>query len=237
MVANRASGMDCTYSELRRSACVVDVEDSLFAEQGGICAYTGHRLRLQKADPNTNTARDVGFHIEHPTPQDYCTAQNGDYGKDADYQNMVACWPRPNCGFEPAYGARRKGNWPSPQEEASFVSPLGSDCSARFMFNHRGEIACAIKGDQAAAKTIEEIGLDHKTLEELRRKAIRGAFNPSGRPLRLNEARRLQTQLDRDFQTLDAGGNVQLAAFCFVIRSALDREIRKLEGIGIERYR
>jgi uncharacterized protein (TIGR02646 family) len=231
MVANGAAGMDCTYEEMRRDPCAVDVEDGLFAEQGGICAYTGHRLRLQKEDPSTNTVRDVDFHIEHLIPQKYCNQPNGNYGKDADYLNMVACWPRPNCGFEPSYGARIKNNWPSPQEQGLFISPLHSSCSARFKFNNRGEISCAINGDQSAEETIKRLRLNDDTLVELRRNAIWGAFHPKGKQIRLNEAKRLRDQHNRDSQMLDLGGNVQLREFCFAIRSALDREIRKLEGI------
>jgi hypothetical protein len=144
---------------------------------------------------------------------------------------MVACWPRPNCGFEPAYGARKKGDWPSPLEATLFVSPLRLDCSPRFVFNHRGLIASANNNDQAAKKTIERLGLNAPALVELRRQAIRGAFHPLGQQISLSKAKRLKKQLDIDFQKLDAGDNVQLTAFCFAIRSALDREIRKLEGI------
>ncbi len=226
MAAKSAPGMDCTYEEMRRDTCIVDVEGSLFAEQGGICAYTGHRLRLQKANPETNATRTVGFHIEHLRPQEHC-----DYGQDAEYNNMVACWPRPNCGFEPDYGARKKDDWPSPHEEELFLSPLREDCSNRFTFNHRGEIAPTAGSDQPAKTTIEKLGLNNPKLVELRRAAIRGAFHPKGKPIRLNQALRLRDQYDEIFQILDAGGKVSLNAFCFAIRSALDREIRKLEGI------
>jgi len=229
MGGNRVAGKECTYEEMRKSACLGDVEDSLFAEQGGICAYTGHRLRLQKGDLATTTVRDIDFHVEHLMPQKYCKEEYGNPGRDADYQNMVACWPRPNCGFEPAYGARRKGEWPSPDEQGEFVSPLSPNASARFIYKINGRIEAA-PNDVAATKTIKRLGLDHKTIEDLRRQAVRGAFNPKGRPIGLSEAQRLQRQIDRDFQSLDAGGNVQLTAFCFVIRSALDREIRKLKG-------
>jgi 5,10-methylenetetrahydrofolate reductase len=99
------------------------------------------------------------------------------------------------------------------------------------VFKHNGVIEPTNHDDQAAKETIEKLGLNHPTLIELRRRSIRGAFHPKGRPLRLSEARRLKKQHDMNFQKLEAGDNVQLTAFCFAIRSALDREIRKLEGI------
>lgn len=217
--------MECTYDELRRDECLADVEDNLFAEQGGICAYTGIRLGLQPANSSFQRPRDVGFHIEHLTPQQHC-----EYGGDADYANMIACWPRPNIRIEPEYGARKKGNWPPPAEAESFVSPLRKDCSSRFEFNHRGEIKCS-PHDMAATETIRNLGLDHKSLVELRRKAIQGALSPCGKPLTLQQANKLLATLDKEVETLDAGGRVHLMEFCFAIRPALVREIRKLEGI------
>lgn len=220
MAENRGQGLECTYDELRRDKCLTDVEDSLFAEQGGICAYTGLRLHLR-----TEGHKGVGFHIEHLKPQQHCQ-----YGQDADYINLVACWPRPNVGFEPAYGARSKRNWPSPQEGALFVSPLRPDCSSRFSFNHRGEITCA-GNDVAAAETIRKIGLSHRSLVELRRLAIRGVLSPAGRALTLHNARTLLRELDADIRSLEAGRTVQLMEFAFAIHAALRREIRKLERI------
>ena len=227
MSADRPEGMTCSYEELRRVPDALgEVEDALFAEQGGLCAYTGHRIGLTRAKPDAGTQRAVEFHIEHLTPQAHCS-----YGQDAEYGNMVACWPPPNCGFEPAYGARKKGNWPRPGEETQFVSPLRDDCSDRFSFSHRGEIGVAQPGDQAAAETIKRLALDDRTLTALRKGAIRGALNPGSRPIRLTEARRLLAQMDRDSAQVDQGRDLQLAPFSFAIRPALEREVRKLKAI------
>ena len=112
MLAERPQATQCDYESLRNAPDVLEVvENALFAEQGGICAYTGHGISLTPVDAQSGTHRYVDFHIEHLTPQNHCI-----YGQDADYMNLVACWPRPNCGFEPEYGARRKGNWPSMAE-------------------------------------------------------------------------------------------------------------------------
>jgi len=108
--ANRPDGMECSYDEMRGQQDVLEaVEASLLAEQGGLCAYTGRNIEPSKSA--ATNPRKVDFHVEHMTAQAHCA-----YGQDTDYANLVACWPRPNCGFEPSYGARKKGNWPSPDE-------------------------------------------------------------------------------------------------------------------------
>jgi uncharacterized protein (TIGR02646 family) len=227
LAANRSEGLECTYEEMRRSSAVLEaIEDNLLAEQGGICAYTGHRIRMMPAYAAAGGPRTADFHIEHLTPQVHCA-----YGQGADYSNLVACWPRPNCGFEPAYGAKRKGSWPSPEEQALFVSPLRADCSARFKFNHLGEIRAAQDDDAAANRTIDRLGLNDSTLTDLRRQAIRGALNPPTRPIRLNEARKLLRGMERDSDDVNQGVFIQLQQFCFAIQPALEREIRKLEAI------
>jgi hypothetical protein len=120
LAANKPAGMDCTYDELRRDAATIAaVEDSLFAEQGGICAYTGYPLTLESAP------REVGFHCEHLKSQKRCRELDGaHYGEDTDYQNLVACWPWPNFGSKLPWGADRKGAWPATAEAHLFVSPL-----------------------------------------------------------------------------------------------------------------
>lgn len=217
MAANRPPGTDCSYEEMRRSAEVVgDVELALLREQGGLCAYTG---RLIGAGAHGD------FHLEHLIPQAHCA-----YGEDADYRNLVACWPRPNCGFEPRYGARRKGNWPFPEEQAHFLSPLRADCTARFRFNHRGEISPARDDDEAARRTIEQLGLNEREITELRRSAIRGALSPRGVWLTLPQCRRLLEALDRVAHTVDNEGNGQLPAYWFALRSATEARIRHIGG-------
>ena len=227
MAQNRPPGMDCTYESLRQSPDVLEkVEDRLLAEQGGICAYTGHRISIQPAIAGAGGERQVEFHIEHLIPQAHCA-----YGQDADYANIVACWPRPNCRFEPEYGARKKGDWPAPEEAASFVSPLRADCNERFRFNHRGEIEAANHDDQAVELTIERLGLKHKTLTSLRQQAIRGALAPNDRRIKLTTAKKLLSEMRESVEAVDGGAPVKLRAFCFAIEPALRREISKLEGI------
>ena len=215
VAASAAPGMVCNYAELRRHPAVIQaVEDGLLAEQGSICAYTGVRI-----GPGS-------FHIEHLKPQKHCA-----YGEDADYRNLVACWPEPDCPFEPEYGARKKGGWPSPDETALFVSPLSPACGGRFLFNRHGEIDAANSVDAAAKETIRRLGLDHRTLTEYRRQAIRGALSPRSKPIRLTDARRLLRRLDADAEQVDNGGAIMLSPFCFAIRQVVAKEIKKLEAI------
>lgn len=218
--------MECNYDEMRRDPIVLkDVEDSLLVEQGWLCAYTGLRIAISGADP-LGTNRVMDFHVEHIRPQSCC-----DYGEDTAYSNLVACWPRPNCGFEPAYGARKKDHWPQRGQEALFVSPLRSDCTARFSFNHKGEITAACASDTSAAETIKQLGLNHKDLVALRKDFIGGVLHPGGHQISLSEAKRLRAALDKDTQTLTRGESVQLMKFCFAVRQVLEHEIRKLESI------
>jgi uncharacterized protein (TIGR02646 family) len=206
MAAVPQPGMQCDYASLRQSPHVLEaVEDGLLAEQGGLCAYTGHRIILTPANPQTGTNREVDFHIDHLTPQTHCR-----HGQDATYENLVACWPRPNCGFEPAYGARKKDQWPSPAEPGLFVSPLRPDCSTRFRFDHRGKIEPAHANDQAAQTTIDRLGLDHHPLTALRRQTVNGALNPASRQLKLAEARKLLAQMEQATQALNVGVNLFL---------------------------
>jgi uncharacterized protein (TIGR02646 family) len=231
LVKDRNEGMQCTYEELRKDPAALEaVEDGLFEEQGGICAYTGLRIRLKKSNRLSGGEREVDFHLEHLLAQAHCRTE-ATYGQDAAYENLVACWPRPNCGFEPAYGARKKGQWPSPAELHRFVSPLDKTCTKRFRFNQRGEISAARDDDTAAKETIEKLGLDDDSLMDLRRSAIRGALNPRSGLIKLKDARKLLRQMKEDAAKLDQGVPVQLAPFCFAIEQALEHEIRKLEGI------
>jgi len=139
LAADKPEGMECSYAELRRNNDAINaVEDALFSEQGGICAYTG--LSLSPTLEREGVPRKVGFHCEHLKSQDRCRKLDGAvYGEDADYGKL--------------------------------------------------------KG------------------------------------IKLPEAKRLLQQLRAEARRLDAGQDIQLGRFCFVIEQALEREIRKLKGI------
>lgn len=96
--------------------------DALLSEQGFLCAYTGVRIEQRNA------------HIEHLKPRSH--DWNGD--TDVRYDNMVACYPKEGgCPF----GAMYKGNWPSPEEWGTFITPLEDRCEHCFHFSNRSMVA------------------------------------------------------------------------------------------------
>ena len=112
------------YDLLRQDKTAIQsLSEALLKEQYYLCAYTGLRL-----DNST-------FHIEHLKPQEYC-----ERGEDVDYKNLVACYPEPNRPSKLLYGAHKKDNWPSPEEEKDFVSPLNPVCENKFQFTKDGKI-------------------------------------------------------------------------------------------------
>jgi len=194
------------YDLMRKDPKVVyALVDALLQEQGRLCAYTGRRI-----------AED-SCHIEHLRPQAWSVQ-----GEDVDYRNMVACYPRPNCGWECPYGAHPKGQWPKPEEGQLFVSPLVESCEARFDFTYTGKIKPTSATDEAARKTIDKLKLDHKELTALRREAIRGALQPKNRPLSRDQAQRLLAKLE-------TAGSDSLTPFEFAIRRALRNH---LDSVG-----
>lgn len=188
-----------------------EIRQALMAEQRGLCAYTGRRID------------DDSCHIEHLKPQRHCLK-----GEDISYSNMVACVPAPNAPDLP-YGACRKRDWPDTTQIALFVSPLQPDCEARFSFTLRGQINASHPGDRAAEETIKHLGLDHQELEQLRKSAIDGTLAFHGRgpaSLSITEARKRLTRLIRA-----EGNNDPLEPFCFVLKQALEKHIKRLEAI------
>lgn len=200
-----ASQNDINYGyDLIPGDLKAEIKDALIAEQRGLCAYTGISI-----DPTRS-------HIEHLRPQAHCRRGR----EDVDYHNMVACFPGSKHGYVP-FGAVRKGNWPSPAELYLFVSPRSPGCESRFRFNLRGKISAA-EDDGAACETIRRLGLDHKQLEDLRREAIDATLDG----LDLRSARRRLSSLE---QAEQAGG--PLEPFCFALKQALHKHIRRLEAI------
>lgn len=141
------------------------VLDALLEEQGYVCAYTLLRLGSESA------------HVEHLKPQSVCKSEDNAreavklplLREDIAWNNMVACFPKPNPVARPEYGAVKKDKW---WDEVNFVSPLETNCDARFRFTPAGEIFPAVTTDVPAQTTILKIGLDNKKLCELREKAF-----------------------------------------------------------------
>ncbi|HEX7379674.1 MAG TPA: hypothetical protein VF278_21300 [Pirellulales bacterium] len=199
-------GYDLIPTDLR-----LRLKAALIAEQGGICAYTGIGI---------NNAHS---HIEHLIPQSHCAPGE----VDVAYNNMVACFPGREDRYVP-FGALKKANWPSPEEQHLFVSPRSAGCEGRFQFSIRGVIS--VNADDAAARvTAERLGLNARRLEALRREAIDATLNWHGRSpalLDLPSARKRLAALEHAGRQ---GG--QLEPFCFVLTQALRKHIARLEYI------
>jgi len=209
----QGAGINYGYDVLRQSPEVVQaLMESLLAEQGSLCAYTGKRIDAHSA------------HVEHLFPQ-----AHGERGQDVEYTNLVACWPQPN-GPHGEYGAHPKADWPNAEEQHFFVSPLSAECEARFRFNNRGEIAPCADGDLAAETTIQRLKLKHKTLTALRKSEIDGVLGKE-RKLDLKKARKRLTNLEATERDLDAGANVSLEPYCFVLKQVLVKFIRTVERL------
>ena len=221
------------YASMRRDKVVLEkVEDGLFAEQGGICAYTGRMIHRQ------GNWGQAGFHIEHLKPQTHCSV-----GEDTDYRNIVACWPAPNPKQAPEYGAMKKDQWPSTEATALFVSPLVEGCTERFGFINEEDPAevgkdarysnwmkPSTEGDAAATETIQRINLNHHELRDLRWNAVIGALNPvDGEFLPLDELLEVAAKMDKAERNLNVGDDVTLDPFCFAVRQAISRRILKLQ--------
>ncbi len=119
------------------------------------------------------------------------------------------------------FGAIRKANWPSPADRHLFVSPRSEGCESRFFFSIRGKISVA-EDDEAARETVKRLGLDHEKLERFRKEAIDATLGT----LDIPQARRRLATLER---AEESGGH--LKPFCFVLKQALHKHIRRLESI------
>ena len=205
------------YDALKRDTVSVNGEikriydvviTALLKEQGWLCAYTGRPLNVGNV------------HIEHMTPQTRCRPGQDAEGQDADYQNLVGCYPEPNRKQKEPYGAHKKDSWPSQAEDDLFVRPTSNGVEARFLFDRRGRISPRA-GDTAAAATITALGLDHDELTELRKKAIEGLTNPKkgvylSKPQAQKVLQRLEAQTGR------------LTPYVFAVKQGLAHYIRKL---------
>ena len=208
--ARYQTDINYNYNLLRGDHAVIEaVTQSLLEEQGWLCAYTGIRIE-----------RD-GCHIEHITPRNPPPGDPITRGLDVDYNNLLACYPAPDVGMI-SFGAKQKENWPSARERHLFVSPLDRSCEHRFRFNIRGNISPA-DGDPAAQKTIKQLRLDDPELTDLRRGAIKGELGPTS-DLRLDKARRRLRQLEQQ-------NTGRLQPFCFALKQALEKHIRRIENI------
>lgn len=138
------------YDELS-GATKQAVKNALMAEQGGICCYCERRLT------------DEDSHIEHFRPQSDQEVDPLDFG------NLLCSCQKQLKKGEPRHCGNLKEDWYDPE---LLVSPLDPGCENRFGYTGDGAIKAASEHDQAAQKTIKQLGLGIPKLNALRAKAI-----------------------------------------------------------------
>lgn len=116
-------------------------------EQGSLCAYTMKAI---------GRAPTEDFHIEHVRPQ------RAKVENELDYFNMVLCTPR---GDAP-WGARKKHG--ANTDDSNFVSPLTTRCEICFKFDEIGRVKARDASNDAAARTVTLLGLNHRDLVDAR---------------------------------------------------------------------
>lgn len=204
--------LGCDYYNDLPSDIKRDLKNSLLKEQGFLCCYTGILI-----DSNTS-------HLEHLKPYSIC--RNEKNYEDVNYFNLVTAYPGSNYEFQYdevnagskkykknrkkcPFGAHAKDNWYEPN---NFVTPLDSDCEARFKFYGSGRVEATNHQDSAAQKTIEKLVLNHQRLIDLRRIAIDEALFPDDIELDASDIQKIANGL---YSQKDAEGKVR--QFCFVI--------------------
>ncbi|PTY37597.1 TIGR02646 family protein [Saccharospirillum sp. MSK14-1] len=202
------SKVNHAYGDLQGTEAFHDLKSKLLQEQGWLCAYTGRLI-------------DAGSsHVEHIKPQCKCAEW-----EDVEYRNVVACFPADGGDLSHGYGAPVKANW---WDRQRFVSPLSVDCERRFRFVWSGHIRPNPDGQEDATETIKVLGLDEKTLRQLRKSRIDGFFGfgsrTQNRPLSINEARVALANIESH----DSNGRLQ--EFCFVLKQLLPKYIAQTEG-------
>ena len=156
----------------------------LIQEQKGLCAYTGVALddRLAKRRPNLliPPRKDYWFkpHIEHLKAEIECREElersggvvGQDVGEDMAYANMVASIDVAGTSLE-CFGASFRGTRPLP------IIPTMPECESSFEYIESGRI---IGRSNDAEITVSNLNLDHATLVEWRRGAIRAFLAKEG---------------------------------------------------------
>src|SRR5665648_695044 len=129
----------------------------LLVEQGFICGYTMKRVNLRIS------------HLEHIKPQHICIQEGR--GKDLDYYNLIACYPKNGMKTGYRYGAQAKDKWWE-NNGVDFLSPLNDACELRVTFNMNGEISSTNKKDSKTQATIKVLKLNDPILNNDRKKSI-----------------------------------------------------------------
>lgn len=197
------------YGSFTRTA---QLRSLLIQEQKGLCAYTGAAVdeRLARRRPSQmNPARtDYWFkpHIEHLKPEEQCREElegnrgvvGKDVSEDMSYANMVAAIEVAGTTSE-WFGASYRGTKPLP------VLPTMPRCESCFEYLESGRI---VGLDNDAELTVANLALEHPTLEEWRRGAIRSF---------LSKADSMTDAELSDIANLGGDGVTMLEEFAFVL--------------------
>lgn len=199
------------WSEVR-SVQKNPILEAMIADQGGLCAYTMHRI-----DNNSS-------HVEHIKPRSRCRQDLR--GSDLDYTNLVACFPRDGMKAQCRYGAQRKDDWWD-NDGAEFVSPLQPTCEQVFRFKLNGEIE-AINNRTEAITTIKVLGLNHRSLTEDRKRVIEEfIYGPMGdNPMSYDAAQRARNSI------CNRNGDSLFYEFCVAIGAALEEHMATLTKLS-----
>lgn len=168
----------CSFTRTRQ------LRPLLIKEQKGLCAYTGVALdeRLSKRRPNLLEPPRVDYwfkpHIEHMKSEKECREElvrNGgvvgrDVGEDMAYSNMAAAIDAAGTPSE-RFGASFRGDRPLP------IIPTMPECESSFEYLESGRV---VGRSDDAELTIANLDLDHATLVEWRRGAIRAFLAREG---------------------------------------------------------
>lgn len=129
----------------------------LLVEQGFICGYTMKRVNLYIS------------HLEHIKPQHICLKEG--QGKDLDYYNLIACFPKDGMKTANRYGAQAKDKWWE-NNGADFLSPISNACELKVTFNMNGEISSTMHNDLKTQTTIRVLKLNDPILNNDRKISI-----------------------------------------------------------------
>lgn len=128
-------------------------QQKLIEEQGHICCYCGMRIS------------DKNSHIEHLKPQSNYQEE------ELNYYNLLASCQLKREPKEPQHCGVKKDNW---YDDDLMVSPLEPNCADFFRYTGGGEILPTDEEGKrnAAATTIDKLGLNINKLQAMRKEAI-----------------------------------------------------------------
>jgi uncharacterized protein (TIGR02646 family) len=187
------------------------VRQALVEEQYYLCAYTMKQLPRPTTDSTSAHAHAKSCHIEHFLPQ----SKYKD-GQDIDFDNMLACWPPPNCHCD--FGAPHKADHDPNQQR--IMNPLRDDAQAHLRFRKNGEVEALSELGQT---TIDVLALNHPQLKIERSKVIKGRLEPGGKKISAKQAADMA-------QRLSQATKGELSEYCIAVAQVLGHHAKESSG-------